>query len=216
MSIKYCVWDVGQTIYPYTLAYLDEWALAKTTDKAAFETSGGVKTFDYNPYMAGKITDEEFCKRLCEKYHIPFDKHTLPEINKAMHKGVGHVFEETAETMAFLSAQGIENCILSNALPLLSETAPAQIKKEYRFTSFDLKLLKPNPEIYEEVRRRLGCQFDEMIFIDDKEKNVQSAAKLGIHGIVFDKSTIRTQCEAIVKTSDTRGIQLGRNRSDGR
>ncbi len=110
----------------------------------------------------------------------------------------------------------IENCILSNALPLLSETAPAQVKKEYRFASFDLKLLKPNPEIYEEVRRRLGCQFDEMIFIDDKEKNVQSAAKLGIHGIVFDKSTIRTQCEAIVKTSGTRGIQLGRNRSDGR
>ncbi|MBP3345918.1 MAG: HAD-IA family hydrolase [Alphaproteobacteria bacterium] len=216
MSIKYCVWDVGQTIYSYTLAYLDEWAFAKTTDKAAFQNSGGVKTFDYNPYMDGKINDDEFCKSLCEKYHIPFGKQTLPEINKAMHKGVGNFFEETIQTMAFLSQQGIENCILSNALPLLSGTAPAQVKEKYRFASFDLKLLKPDPRIYQEVRRRLDCRFDEMIFIDDKEKNVQSAVSLGIHGIVFDKATIKNKCETLVKTSGAKGMQPGRSRSDGR
>lgn len=33
MAIKYCVWDVGQVIYPFSLDYLEEWVYSKTTNK---------------------------------------------------------------------------------------------------------------------------------------------------------------------------------------
>lgn len=201
MSIKYCIWDVGHTIYPYTLAYLNKWAFAHTIDKAAYQNQGGIKAFDYDPYMSGKINDEEFARSFCHQYNIPFERQTLLAINEAMHQGVGDFFPETLQTMAFLSEQGITNGILSNALPLLKDTAPQQIKSEYCFPSYELKLLKPNPQIYHEVRRRLGCRFDEMIFVDDKKENVQAAASLGIHGIVYDKNTIKVQCETIVKSA---------------
>jgi len=199
MSIKYCVWDVGQVIYPYTLVYLNEWAYFRTPDKESFKNKGGVKKFNYNPYMSGEINDEEFCRSLCQDYAIPFDKKAQLEIKKALYKGVGPFFEQTQEAMQALSERGIENCILSNALPMLAETAPEQVKEEYRFASFQLKRLKPDPEIYKEVRRRLDCRFDEMIFVDDKERNVRSAIGLGIHGIVFHKDTIKNDCENIVK-----------------
>ena len=86
MNIKYCVWDVGQVIYPYTLNYLNQWALSKTTDKAAFIDKGGVKKFNYNPYMSGEINDEQFCQNLCQEYNIPFDNKTKIEINKEVKK----------------------------------------------------------------------------------------------------------------------------------
>lgn len=202
MSIKYCIWDVGQVIYPYTLSYLDEWAYSNTIDKESFKNKGGVKNFNYNPYMSGEIKNEEFCRSLCQEYNIPFEPKTISEIKKALHEGVGNFFEETLETMQTLSKHGIQNCILSNALPFLEETAPKQIDADYRFVSFNLKLLKPNPEIYKEVCKCLNCRFDELIFVDDKEKNVQSARNLGINGIVFNRNTIKNDCEKIVKKSD--------------
>ncbi len=202
MAIKYCVWDVGQVIYPYTLVYLNKWAFSKTTDKEGFQNKGGIKSFNYNPYMSGAINNEEFCKELCQQYHIPFDEKTELEIKEALHQGVGEFFEETKETMTFLAGQGIRNCILSNALPMLEDTAPDLIENEYRFASFNLKLLKPDPDIYKEVRRRLGCRFDEMIFVDDKPKNVNAAAELGIHGIVFNKDTIKNDCENILRKTN--------------
>ena len=202
MSIKYCIWDVGQVIYPYTLSYLDEWAYSKTTDKKRLKNKGGVKKFNYNPYMSGEISDEDFCRSLCQEYYIPFEQKAIAEIKKALYDGVGNFFEETLETIQTLSTQNIQNCILSNALPFLEETAPKQIDIDYRFVSFKLGLLKPNPEIYKEVRRRLNCRFDEMIFVDDKEKNVQSAKNLGINGIVFNRNTIKSDCEKIIKKSN--------------
>ena len=198
MAIKYCVWDVGQVVYPFSLDYLDEWAFSKTVDKADFQNKGGVKTFDYNPYMLGKEDDAAFCEKLCLEYNIPFEKQTVFEISQALHQGVGKFFDETLETMKILSQKGIQNCILSNALPMLEDTAAHLVAKNYLFTSYQLGLLKPNPEIYEKVRQSLGCGFEEIIFVDDKERNVLSAKNLGIHGIVFNPKTIKNDCELII------------------
>ena len=199
MAIKYCVWDVGQVVYPFSLDYLDEWAFSKTVDKADFQNKGGVKTFDYNPYMLGKEDDAVFCENLCLEYNIPFEKQMVFEISQALHKGVGKFFDETIETMKILSQKGIQNCILSNALPMLEDTAAHLVAKNYLFTSYQLGLLKPNPEIYEKVRQSLGCGFEEIIFVDDKERNVLSAKNLGIHGIVFNPKTIKNYCERIIQ-----------------
>ena len=198
MAIKYCVWDVGQVVYPFSLDYLDEWAFSKTVDKADFQNKGGVKTFDYNPYMLGKEDDAVFCENLCLEYNIPFEKQMVFEISQALHQGVGKFFDETIETMKILSQKGIQNCILSNALPMLEDTAAHLVAKNYLFTSYQLGLLKPNPEIYEKVRQSLGCGFEEIIFVDDKERNVLSAKNLGIHGIVFNPKTIKNDCELII------------------
>ncbi len=64
MSIKYCIWDVGQVIYPYTLDYLDDWAWLKTSDKENFKNKGGVKKFNYNPYMAGQFSFEAWLEEM--------------------------------------------------------------------------------------------------------------------------------------------------------
>jgi len=48
------------------------------------------------------------------------------------------------------------------------------------YFSFDLHLLKPNPDIYEFVINQHGCIPEETLFIDDKIENLEAAKKLGL------------------------------------
>ncbi|MFH0970587.1 MAG: HAD family phosphatase [Candidatus Diapherotrites archaeon] len=52
-------------------------------------------------------------------------------------------------------------------------------------SSHSVKMAKPNPEIYHEILRALGVSSAECVFIDDKQKNVDTANSMGMHGITF-------------------------------
>lgn len=54
-----------------------------------------------------------------------------------------------------------------------------------RFTSFKLGISKPNPLIYKTVLKRMHCNPNNTIFIDDRIKNIKGAKSVGINGIVF-------------------------------
>lgn len=54
------------------------------------------------------------------------------------------------------------------------------------FISGDLKVAKPNPEIYILALKKLNIKPEECIFIDDKKKNCEAAQKLGIKSIIFE------------------------------
>lgn len=48
------------------------------------------------------------------------------------------------------------------------------------YFSFDLHLLKPNPEVYEFVINQHGLIPAETLFLDDKAENIEAAKKLGL------------------------------------
>ncbi len=51
------------------------------------------------------------------------------------------------------------------------------------YYSHQLKLRKPEPEIFLKVLSLAGLKADECLFIDDSKDNVKTARELGIHGI---------------------------------
>ena len=55
-------------------------------------------------------------------------------------------------------------------------------------SSYNLKIKKPDPRIYEYALEKLGIQPEEAIFIDDLEENVKGAEAVGIKGIIFKNS----------------------------
>ena len=128
----------------------------------------------------------------------------IPEIEKALWDGVSTDYPVTLDLMERCQKAGIENCVLSNALPALLESGKYQdwVKEKYRFYSFDLKMLKPNNDIYKEVVSRLNCSFDEVVFIDDKEKNIIAASDLGIYSILFTPETIENKMKEVFKSLD--------------
>lgn len=196
-DIKYCLWDVGQTIYPYSLEPLDRWARSHTLRPEKYNDTHNIHMFDYKPYMQGKINFDTFCQDICLQYDIQYDTSIKPQINKALHQGIGPIYQDTVDIMHQLKSAKITNCILSNALPILSHTVPLEdlISAEHRFTSYELGYLKPSPEIFEATRAKLSCNFSQIMLVDDKAENISAASKLGIVGILcrHDKAPIDLQ-----------------------
>lgn len=54
------------------------------------------------------------------------------------------------------------------------------------FISGDLGLRKPSPEIYRLAADRLACQPDDIVFVDDRPRNLEAAKALGIRTVLLD------------------------------
>lgn len=64
--------------------------------------------------------------------------------------------------------------------------------------SSELKLAKPDPRIYAYMLERLGSAPSETVFIDDSPKNVEAAAAVGMHALLFtDALTLRRDLAAL-------------------
>lgn len=64
-----------------------------------------------------------------------------------------------------------------------------------------VKLLKPEPEIYEHLRERFGLDFGESVFIDDHLPNVESARRVGLPAIQFTSAEqVRRDLESLLAT----------------
>jgi putative hydrolase of the HAD superfamily len=99
-----------------------------------------------------------------------------------------HLRPGTVTLIEDLAAAGYPLALLSNAPAEVAE-AVAALPVAARFAhcvfSCYLRTVKPEPEIYQAVLARLGASPGEVIFLDDRAENVDSAAALGIRGIHF-------------------------------
>ncbi|MBP9817044.1 MAG: HAD-IA family hydrolase [Candidatus Pacebacteria bacterium] len=77
--------------------------------------------------------------------------------------------------------------ILSNAPRHLIERISSDRLKDFDpiLISSDLKMLKPNRDIFEEAARRCGVAPEEILFIDDAEKNVNGAKAVGMNAFLY-------------------------------
>ncbi len=88
----------------------------------------------------------------------------------------------SAELLADLAAAGTTTAVLSNAPASLATTVRAAGWSRgfsHLVFSSDLGLMKPEPEIYEQVERRTGRPAQELLFFDDRPPNVDAAARHG-------------------------------------
>jgi putative hydrolase of the HAD superfamily len=57
---------------------------------------------------------------------------------------------------------------------------------DYQFLSFNMKMRKPEPEIYRTVLAHTGFNPENTLFIDDTEVNIKAAADLGLNSMLVD------------------------------
>lgn len=89
---------------------------------------------------------------------------------------------------ARVKEKGYHTYVLSNACNRFYGYFP----KHYDLESFDgvvvssdVKMIKPNPAVYEYILKKYGLKPEECLFIDDVEANVKAAEAVGIKGFVF-------------------------------
>jgi len=56
---------------------------------------------------------------------------------------------------------------------------------DYRFSSCELRFIKPQEDIYRKALSELGVKPQEAFYTDDRDELVEGAARLGIKGFVF-------------------------------
>ena len=77
--------------------------------------------------------------------------------------------------------------IFSHAGPDFSgeKNIPPFVHADYACFSCRVKLIKPEPAIYEDCLRGLGVKAGEAVFFDDIRHNIDAALKLGMNAFVW-------------------------------
>src|SRR4029077_4144323 len=92
-----------------------------------------------------------------------------------------------------LSAAGMKTAVLSYVqMGMVQHARHAfQWLDGVNVTTFsaEVRLIKPDPAIYEHCLRGLDCVPSESLFIDDREVNVEAARAIGIHALQFQSLT---------------------------
>jgi putative hydrolase of the HAD superfamily len=57
------------------------------------------------------------------------------------------------------------------------------------FFSFEMKALKPSKAFYEAVVREIGIPAEQMLFIDDSQRNVDGSIEAGLPAVYYEPGT---------------------------
>ena len=88
-----------------------------------------------------------------------------------------------------IKQRGLLTAIVSNMGDAVHEHMERELDWLSRFDllvwSYQLRVAKPDPAIYRYALERLRTLPGETLFLDDKAENVETAAKMGMKGLIF-------------------------------
>ncbi|MBR1920095.1 MAG: HAD family phosphatase [Spirochaetales bacterium] len=133
---------------------------------------------------------------LDEKQYL--ERYVLPELDEKYHALATRLvmawddpimpMEGMAELVRSLKERGYSIYLLSNASSRLHDYFPRCPGSEYFdgiVVSADIKIVKPQPEIYHHLLEKFSIKAEETVFIDDNLMNITAALRENIHGFMF-------------------------------
>jgi putative hydrolase of the HAD superfamily len=144
------------------------------------------------PFDRGDLTPKIYWNMLAKDAHTEITAQQLQEISEldtAMWSNVNTGMVEWAQQ---LGSSGLKVGLLSNMHPAMVTYCREHFSwlQNFDFLTFsgDVRLIKPEPAIYEHTLHGLGVKASEALFLDDREINVQAARKLGIQAFRFQSA----------------------------
>jgi putative hydrolase of the HAD superfamily len=185
-NISCVLFDLGGVI----VNWHNSWLIQDVSDEFQLQKEKLSKAFYKNlPKIAtGKINEKELWyiigKELESKKLMNLNESLLDKIFQKYCSLNNSIINFSKE----LSEKGISVGILSNTEPA-SYSAIQKLTSldhfEYKFLSYNIGHLKPNPEIYRHVIDNVQFPKQELFFIDDLKSNVESARSEGIDSIQY-------------------------------
>lgn len=184
MVIKAIVFDLGGVlITDFRQGGKNPWAGFLGIDEDSFEKVYSNEWFDYK---MGKISElEAWCA--FEKNGSKLSAREIYDLVRSTRKfvpGTKELIEELKGKylIAALSNEGKET--IEDA----EERMGIDKLFDRMFVSCFMGLAKPDKRIYEKVLEELGMKVDEIVFVDDKERNITAAEEVGIDSILFESA----------------------------
>ena len=135
----------------------------------------------------GTISDDDALARM--QAHLPRHLHGTAEYLVRRWNDPIVPVEGMLELLQALKAKGYRLYLLSNAAtrqPIYWARAEASKLMDGVLISAEVKLLKPDPQIYRTFLRKFALRPEECVFIDDTPINVEGALYENMAGIVFN------------------------------
>lgn len=179
--IKAVLFDYGGVIKVGHVLSLD---LAKIFDISEEEVK--IKKEEINKVgeqaSKGTITDDQLFLKISEILDKPLPRNYLA-MAKKLYSDTFVFIPEILDLAKNLKLRGIKTAVLSNIGKFHSDVT--REKNGYDefdpvILSYEVKMRKPEPEIYKLALEKVGAKPEECIFIDDKEENLVPARQLGI------------------------------------
>jgi len=184
--IKAIIFDFGNVICKFDdNIFLEK--ISKFTDKNVSELNYLIYISSdlTRKYENGLITSDEFFKKIVKKCDLSISK---KEFRNAYTNRNFMPIKTTINLIRKLKSK-YKIALLSNTSEWDFEYI---IKKNEIFNLFDaislsfkVKTMKPNPPIYLDCLAKLNLEPQECVFIDDKEKHVNGAKRIGINAILY-------------------------------
>jgi 2-haloacid dehalogenase len=188
MTIKAVVFDFGGVLIDWSPQYLYRELIPDENERHWFLTH--VCSMDWVIRQDGGQPIAEATDELIARFpdHAPL----IRAFYERWHEMVAGVLEEGVALMEKLEAKEVPLFGLTNwsaeTFPYAWEHYPVLRRFRDIVVSGRVKLVKPDPAIFAEMRTRIeaqlpGLQPDELVFIDDNQKNADAATALGWHGV---------------------------------
>jgi len=153
------------------------------------------------PYDRGDLAPEAYWLMLAEDAGTKIRPGQMEEICKLDIAMWSNVSSSMVEWARQLGSSGMKVGLLSNMHPGMVTHARKHFAwlKSFDCVTFsgEVRLIKPDPAIYEHTLRGLGVMASETLFLDDREINIQAARALGITAIHFQSvAQLRSDLQA--------------------
>jgi 2-haloalkanoic acid dehalogenase type II len=152
-------------------------------------------------YPRGRAdTPRQFYTRLLERLEIPFDIRLVDKLaRKATELEKVRLYDDAAPTASALKSRGIKTAVLTTT-PLwlfMAALRAHDVKVDIICTAKEARAVKPNPQIYRTVLRKLGVKPDEALMVGDTPGiDVVPSKKLGMKTVLLCREETKEVKEA--------------------
>lgn len=174
---KWVIFDVGQVLYDFDRFAKD---LAKQLKIKEEILISQISVNARDSSLEGQITVEQFWKKTMTVLNKEQEYERLID---AWNNDLTYWLQDTKKLFGELNKVGYLLAILTNNWRNQSDDLSKNLSSygdiKFIFESSVEKLSKPDKRLYKLVEERIGAKGDEIYFIDDSVKNIESAKEIG-------------------------------------
>lgn len=189
------IFDVGNVLFSWDPRFLYERLIEDGQALDAFLQDVVTKEWHFQHDAGRPFADTSAELAVLYPHHADLIAAWGPRFNES----VGPAIAGMAELVEELDAAGVPLFAITNfSGEFWRDWVPNHRELFGRFrdivVSGDEKLVKPDPAIYRLALDRFGLAAGEAVFVDDNVANIDAAAAMGIHSVLFtDAAAFRTE-----------------------
>ena len=183
LQIKAVLLDIGGVLWhPKETPLSDTWAArcglsAEAFDQIVYNSEWGSQA------LVGSITVEKMWETIGN--HLGLSSIEISQCEQEYWTGVWDTeFLDYCRVLKSRCKLGVVSDAESNARDKVKTWVSESLFDVIVFSS-EVGVCKPDPKIFHCALERLGVNAPQAVFVDDREKNVNGAKALGIHGIHY-------------------------------